>query len=96
MSYYQVRNSTLDPLQRFPCGKFRFAENYQSQNGDVLTDDTSFVTNPVNAYLLIKRLTSDWKYIKQLMSANNADRFIRNITQGRLENSVWDLKGIRS
>ncbi|KAH7729639.1 Prolyl 4-hydroxylase alpha-1 subunit precursor [Aphelenchoides avenae] len=79
--YIESENERLRRLQEF-------AENYQSQNGEVPTDDTSFVTNPVNAYLLIKRLTSDWKYIKQLMSANNADRFIRNITQGRLENSV--------
>ena len=46
------------------------------------------VTNPVNAYLLIKRLTSDWKYITHLMKSNSAEYFIRNITQGRLDNSV--------
>lgn len=44
--------------------------------------------NPVNAYLLIKRLTSDWKYITHLMKSNTAEYFIRNITQGRENNAV--------
>lgn len=44
--------------------------------------------NPVNAYLLIKRLTRDWKSIKQLMNANQGDQFIKNITGGRIQNAV--------
>lgn len=46
------------------------------------------VTNPVNAYLLIKRLNADWKRIKRLMHSSEADTYIKNITQGRINNAV--------
>lgn len=32
-----------------------------------------YVANPVNAYLLIKRLTSDWSYVENMMRNNNAE-----------------------
>ncbi|KAL3079665.1 hypothetical protein niasHS_013947 [Heterodera schachtii] len=44
--------------------------------------------NPVNAYLLIKRLTRDWQRIRQLMNANPGDQFIKNITGVREANAV--------
>ncbi|KAF7637053.1 hypothetical protein Mgra_00003444 [Meloidogyne graminicola] len=44
--------------------------------------------NPVNAFLLIKRMASDWKQIENLMHYNMADKFIKNITEGRVLNSV--------
>uniref|UniRef100_A0A1I8BZ65 procollagen-proline 4-dioxygenase n=1 Tax=Meloidogyne hapla TaxID=6305 RepID=A0A1I8BZ65_MELHA len=44
--------------------------------------------NPVNAFLLIKRMASDWKQIERLMHYNMADQFIKNITDGRVLNSV--------
>lgn len=47
--------------------------------------------NPVNAFLLIKRMTSDWKEIEKLMHYNMADQFIKNITDGRVLNSVRDF-----
>uniref|UniRef100_A0A915ETU9 procollagen-proline 4-dioxygenase n=1 Tax=Ditylenchus dipsaci TaxID=166011 RepID=A0A915ETU9_9BILA len=37
---------------------------------------------------MIKRLAGDWKYIKNLMHGNSADSFIKNITQGRVDNAV--------
>ena len=48
--------------------------------------------NPVNAYLFIKRLTRDWKQIKRLMNYNQADQFIKNITDGRVINAVNHLR----
>nr|CAD2185390.1 unnamed protein product [Meloidogyne enterolobii] len=50
--------------------------------------DEEAVMNPVNAFLLIKRMTSDWKEIEKLMHYNMADQFIKNITDGRVLNSV--------
>lgn len=58
-----------------------------SKNEESNSDD-QYVANPINAYLLIKRLTSDWKYITSLMKSNNADSFIRNITMDRINNGV--------
>ncbi|KAL3088204.1 hypothetical protein niasHT_021864 [Heterodera trifolii] len=50
--------------------------------------DEDSVMNPVNAYLLIKRLTRDWQRIRQLMNANPGDQFIKNITGVREANAV--------
>lgn len=58
------------------------------KNTQSAEEDIKIVTNPINAYLLIKRLTSDWKYITHLMKSNSAEYFIQNITQGRTDNSV--------
>uniref|UniRef100_A0A914BYM0 procollagen-proline 4-dioxygenase n=1 Tax=Acrobeloides nanus TaxID=290746 RepID=A0A914BYM0_9BILA len=66
-----------------------FANEYLSKNHNFDEGrDENVVTNPINAYLLIKRLTSDWKYITNLMQSNNAEYFIKNITQERLNNQV--------
>ncbi|KAL3079664.1 hypothetical protein niasHS_013946 [Heterodera schachtii] len=57
----------------------------QLEPGEV---DEDSVMNPVNAYLLIKRLTRDWQRIRQLMNANPGDQFIKNITGVREANAV--------
>lgn len=46
------------------------------------------IANPINAYLLIKRLNSDWRSIKQLMHSSVAESFIKNITEGRIAKAV--------
>lgn len=30
-------------------------------------DPTEYFANPINAYLLVKRLTADWKYTENLL-----------------------------
>lgn len=40
---------------------------YQREHADATTDITTYVSNPINAYLLTKRLTTDWKQIENLM-----------------------------
>lgn len=59
---------------------------------------SDFVSNPVNAYLLIKRLTSDWGFVESMMKNNLAEEFLSNITSQRAGNAVRfpdeeDLKG---
>jgi hypothetical protein len=44
--------------------------------------------NPISAFLFIKRMARDWKQITRLMHHNMADKFIKNIADGRLNNSV--------
>ncbi|KJH48307.1 hypothetical protein DICVIV_05616 [Dictyocaulus viviparus] len=43
------------------CTTTRFADEYIVRNKDASDIGPDFVTNPINAYLLIKRLTSEWK-----------------------------------
>lgn len=42
-------------------------EEYQREHSEAATDITTYVSNPINAYLLTKRLTSDWKEVENLM-----------------------------
>ena len=41
---------------------------YQEASADV----SQYLANPVNAYLLVKRLTSDWKKVERVISRNAA------------------------
>jgi len=43
-----------------------YGKLYQSASQDVET----FLSNPVNAYLLVKRLTSDWKTAAELIEGS--------------------------
>ena len=33
-------------------------------------DVPKYISNPINAYLLVKRLTSDWKKVEGIMTQN--------------------------
>jgi prolyl 4-hydroxylase len=39
---------------------------YQEASADV----SKYLANPINAYLLVKRLTSDWKQVEGVMTQN--------------------------
>ena len=41
---------------------------YQREHAEAAADITSYVSNPINAYLLTKRLTTDWKQVENLMA----------------------------
>lgn len=40
---------------------------YQKEHEEASADISEYLANPINAYLLTKRLTSDWKQIENLM-----------------------------
>jgi hypothetical protein len=40
-----------------------------------------YVGNPLNSFILIKKLTSDWKLVKELISSTStAEKFLSNLT----------------
>lgn len=41
---------------------------YQREHEDASTDMPAYVSNPINAYLLTKRLTTDWRQVENLMA----------------------------
>jgi prolyl 4-hydroxylase len=67
---------------------FRVAADYSERNAEAMQIGPNYVTNPVNAYLLIKRLTSDWQHVESMMRENSADAFLTNITEKRAANQV--------
>jgi len=74
--YIEMEMKRLERLKEF-------AKDYQKKNQEALKYGMDYVANPVNAYLLIKRLTSDWSYVETMMRNNNAEVFLKNITNQR-------------
>ncbi|XP_055380990.1 prolyl 4-hydroxylase subunit alpha-1-like [Condylostylus longicornis] len=52
---------------------------YQKEHNEATEDVATYLANPINAYLLTKRLTSDWSQIENLIQ-ETSDRLIKNIT----------------
>ena len=48
----------------------RYLEDYESMYQEASADVTKYLANPINAYLLVKRLTSDWKQVEGVMTQN--------------------------
>ncbi|VDO22541.1 unnamed protein product [Haemonchus placei] len=79
--YIEAEQKRLEELKRF-------ADEYIDRNKDAEDVGPDFVTNPINAYLLIKRLTTEWKKVEDIMRTNKAESFIRNITENRIRSQV--------
>jgi prolyl 4-hydroxylase len=45
----------------------RHAEDYEKEHSIASRDVTNYLSNPINDYLLVKRLTSDWHKTEKLM-----------------------------
>lgn len=43
-------------------------QTYQREHSEASADISVYLSNPINAYLLTKRLTSDWRSIEDVMS----------------------------
>ena len=48
----------------------RFLEEYESIYEEASVDVSKYLANPINAYLLVKRLTSDWRQVEGVMTQN--------------------------
>jgi len=60
-----------------------FLEEYESLYNEASTDVTKYLANPINAYLIVKRLTADWREVQNVMSENLGTAYIQNLTQQR-------------
>lgn len=49
---------------------FRYAALYQNQHDIASKDVQMYVANPINAYLLVKRLTTDWRQVEDLVAVD--------------------------
>lgn len=71
----------------------QLAHHYNQLNSVASKDTQSYLSNPVNAFLLVKRLTTDWKLVEYLTF--NADRkdLIEWLQQNETFPSSEDLSG---
>ncbi|TKR57848.1 hypothetical protein L596_030494 [Steinernema carpocapsae] len=74
--YINLEKERISELQKF-------VEKYEESNERLLKNGIKEVTNPINAFRLIKEMTSTWKEVEHKMRNNNADFFIQNFTKTR-------------
>ena len=64
-----VSKRNLSPIV-FVCCRFR--QSYENIQTEASKDPVKYLSNPINSYLLIKRLTSDWKKVETIMNQHLA------------------------
>lgn len=58
-------------------------KEYQREHSEASKDPSAYLLNPINAYLLTKRLTVDWKDLEKYMTVDVGEQFIQNVTEYR-------------
>ncbi|XP_046465061.1 prolyl 4-hydroxylase subunit alpha-1 isoform X1 [Neodiprion pinetum] len=61
----------------------RNVEDYAREHEEASRNIQQYLSNPINAYLLVKRLTTDWKRIEELITEDVGKAFVSNITNSR-------------
>ena len=61
----------------------RNVEDYAREHEEASRNIQQYLSNPINAYLLVKRLTTDWKRVEELISEDVGNAFVANITSSR-------------
>ncbi|KAJ8675754.1 hypothetical protein QAD02_011540 [Eretmocerus hayati] len=61
----------------------RNVDDYTREHDEASRNVQQYLANPINAYLLVKRLTSDWKRVEQLITEDVGKSFVSNITGAR-------------
>jgi len=59
----------------------RYLTEYERLYNEASSDVTKYLGNPINAYLLVKRLTIDWKQVESVMIENHGQATVMNLTQ---------------
>lgn len=62
---------------------FRNVEDYAREHEEASRNIQQYLSNPINAYLLVKRLTTDWKKVEELITEDVGKSFVANITNSR-------------
>lgn len=89
--YLASEESRLNKLKEIKK-KYKAIEQFASHNSDL------YLNNPINSYLLVKSLTTDWKFAENLMkngSAETASSLLLNLyNNDETFPSTEDLNGI--
>ncbi|KAK0087136.1 hypothetical protein PV325_001697 [Microctonus aethiopoides] len=68
---------------RISCQKLKNVEDYAREHEEASQNIQQYLSNPINAYLLVKRLTTDWKRVEELITEDVGKAFVANITTSR-------------
>jgi len=58
-----------------------YLKEYERMYHEASNDVSKYLENPINAYLIVKRLTTDWKVVENAMVENAGQALVQNITQ---------------
>lgn len=59
----------------------QIADNFEQHSVDALKDPENHVSNPINAFLVVKRFTADWdRVMDKFMRTNSTNEFLHNMT----------------
>ncbi|XP_014213956.1 prolyl 4-hydroxylase subunit alpha-1 [Copidosoma floridanum] len=61
----------------------RNVEDYAREHEEAARNIQQYLSNPINAYLLVKRLTTDWRRVEELITEDVGKAFVANITSSR-------------
>ncbi|XP_049537788.1 prolyl 4-hydroxylase subunit alpha-1 isoform X2 [Anopheles darlingi] len=75
-NYVQAQEEKLLQLRRK-------VQEYRREHTEAARDVSAYLSNPVNAFLLTKRLTTDWRYVENLMTYEVGKEFLENVTSYR-------------
>ena len=56
---------------------------YQREHDSAANDVSEYLLNPINAYLLTKRLTTDWREVERVMTLDVGSQFVQNVSDYR-------------
>lgn len=74
--YIKAQKDKLDYLRR------KMGE-YQREHTEAAKDVSKYLLNPINAYLLTKRLTTDWRDVEEVMTIDVGSQFLHNVSTYR-------------
>ncbi|XP_063988098.1 prolyl 4-hydroxylase subunit alpha-1 [Diachasmimorpha longicaudata] len=74
--YIKAQEQRLETLRRN-------VEDYAREHEQASRNIQQYLSNPINAYLLVKRLTTDWKRVEELITEDVGKAFVSNITSSR-------------
>merc|ERR1719277_806166 len=58
-------------------------KQYENLRDKAVVSEEKFVGNPLNSFLLIKKLTSDWKQVQNLIQNSVGEKLVANLTEQR-------------
>jgi len=56
-----------------------FLAEYEGSYQEASKDTSKYLANPINAFLIVKQLTSDWKNVEKVMAENIGSEFVSNM-----------------
>ncbi|XP_037812162.1 prolyl 4-hydroxylase subunit alpha-2-like [Lucilia sericata] len=63
---------------------------YEKEREEALATGPVYFQNPVNKFLLTKRLTNDWDRIENIMKYKEGEKILKRIEKHSIENSEYD------